>query len=200
MTESIARISALDLIRGVAVLGILAINVASFAAPGSATFSPDLPHPGTAGLWANHAAYLATLVLFEGKMRALFSVLPGSQHSFGTILIEECFRRKGWLTTCLTSATDDQLVRLIADQHFELIGLTVNCDYEVAPATALIARLRAKSKNASLAVMVGGRILAEQPELAQQMGADATAPDAEQALARAEILVRSLDVQAAYRC
>ncbi len=59
-------------------LGILAINAASFAAPDSAAFSPDLPHPGTAGLWANHFAYLATLILFEGKMRALFSVLFGA--------------------------------------------------------------------------------------------------------------------------
>ena len=72
------RIRTLDLIRGVAVLGILAINVAGFAAADSAAFSPDLPHPGTAGLCANHAAYLATLVLFEGKMRALFSVLFGA--------------------------------------------------------------------------------------------------------------------------
>ena len=72
------RLPALDLIRGVAVLGILAINVAGFAAPDSAAYSPDLPRPGTAGLWANHAAYLATLVLFEGKMRALFSVLFGA--------------------------------------------------------------------------------------------------------------------------
>ena len=70
-----ARIRPLDLIRGVAVLGILAVNVASFAAPASAIFSPDLPHPGSL---ANHAAYLVTLVLFEGKMRALFSVLFGA--------------------------------------------------------------------------------------------------------------------------
>ncbi len=59
-------------------LGILAINAASFAAPDSAAFSPDLPRAGTAGLWANHFAYLATLILFEGKMRALFSVLFGA--------------------------------------------------------------------------------------------------------------------------
>ncbi len=72
------RLPALDLIRGVAVLGILAINVTGFAAPDSAAYSPDLPRAGTTGLWANHAAYLATLVLFEGKMRALFSVLFGA--------------------------------------------------------------------------------------------------------------------------
>ena len=69
------RIRTLDLIRGVAVLGIVAINVASFAAPESAAYSPNLPHPtGAADQWA----FLANLVLFEGKMRALFSMLFGA--------------------------------------------------------------------------------------------------------------------------
>ncbi len=69
------RIRTLDLIRGVAVLGILAVNLASFAAPGSATYSPNLPSPGSA---ADNWAYAFTLVLFEGKMRALFSILFGA--------------------------------------------------------------------------------------------------------------------------
>ena len=37
------RLRTLDLIRGVAVLGILAVNIASFAAAPSAAYSPDLP-------------------------------------------------------------------------------------------------------------------------------------------------------------
>ena len=69
------RIRTLDLIRGVAVLGILAVNVAGFAAPDSAVFSPDMPRPG---VWQDHAAYLVTFILFEGKMRALFSMLFGA--------------------------------------------------------------------------------------------------------------------------
>lgn len=70
-----SRIHTLDLIRGIAVLGILAVNVVSFAAAPSANYSPDLPRVGSA---ADHWAYLATLVLFEGKMRALFSILFGA--------------------------------------------------------------------------------------------------------------------------
>ena len=69
------RIRTLDLIRGVAVLGILAVNAAGFAAPDSAVYSPDMPR---AGVFADHAAYLLTFMLFEGKMRALFSVLFGA--------------------------------------------------------------------------------------------------------------------------
>lgn len=73
--DSPDRIRTLDLIRGVAVLGILAVNITSFAAPTSATYSPNLPDPGSA---ADNWSFAFTLVLFEGKMRALFSILFGA--------------------------------------------------------------------------------------------------------------------------
>lgn len=69
------RIRTLDLIRGVAVLGILAVNVASFAAPSAASYSPNLPTTGSA---ADNWAFAVMLVFFEGKMRALFSILFGA--------------------------------------------------------------------------------------------------------------------------
>lgn len=69
------RIRTLDLIRGVAVLGILAVNVATFAGPFSGAHSPNLPVPGSL---ADNWAFAFTLVFFEGKMRALFSILFGA--------------------------------------------------------------------------------------------------------------------------
>ena len=75
LTPSSARISSLDLIRGIAVLGILAINIAGFAGPSAGTDTPWLPHPATP---ADEAEFALNFVLFEGKMRALFSVLFGA--------------------------------------------------------------------------------------------------------------------------
>jgi uncharacterized protein len=69
------RIAALDLIRGVAILGILAVNVAGFAGPMEATISPAWNGSLSP---ADEASFLATFILFEGKMRGLLSLLFGA--------------------------------------------------------------------------------------------------------------------------
>ncbi len=73
--DSSGRIAALDLLRGIAILGILAINVAGFAGPVMATITPHIPVPAPP---ADEAWFALFLVLFEGKMRALFSLLFGA--------------------------------------------------------------------------------------------------------------------------
>ncbi|MFM5932138.1 MAG: DUF418 domain-containing protein [Novosphingobium sp.] len=69
------RIATLDLIRGIAILGILAINMAGFAGPIAATVTPHWQ--GTASP-ADQAWFLAGFILFEGKMRGLLSLLFGA--------------------------------------------------------------------------------------------------------------------------
>lgn len=73
-TAPAPRIASIDFVRGVAVLGILAINITGFWGPTLASFSPRLPHdePG-ADAW-----FAFAFVVFEGKMRALFTLLFGA--------------------------------------------------------------------------------------------------------------------------
>lgn len=75
MPDAADRVVSLDLIRGVAVLGILAVNIAGFAGPSASTLTPHIPHPASA---LDEATFAAVFVLFEGKMRALFTILFGA--------------------------------------------------------------------------------------------------------------------------
>jgi uncharacterized protein len=69
------RISALDTLRGVAVLGILLMNILGFAYPFVASFDP---RAGGGVTGANLWIWGANTALFEGKMRAIFSMLFGA--------------------------------------------------------------------------------------------------------------------------
>jgi uncharacterized protein len=72
---STGRIETLDGLRGVAVMGILAMNVIAFAMPEPAYINPVAwGHESAADIWAWAAAFL----LIDGKMRGLFSMLFGA--------------------------------------------------------------------------------------------------------------------------
>ncbi|HEY0013987.1 MAG TPA: DUF418 domain-containing protein [Allosphingosinicella sp.] len=74
-TEASPRIAALDILRGVAVMGILAMNIANFAMPQQAYMNPvAYGHEGPADL----VAWAVNFVLVDGKMRGLFSFLFGA--------------------------------------------------------------------------------------------------------------------------
>ncbi|MBA4048332.1 MAG: hypothetical protein C0476_07320, partial [Sphingomonas sp.] len=69
------RIATLDIVRGVAVMGILTMNIVAFGMPQAAYFNPRA-YGGDTGV--DLIAYLVNFVLFDGKMRGLFSFLFGA--------------------------------------------------------------------------------------------------------------------------
>ncbi len=131
-----------------------------------------------------------------GERRALFAPLPGEQHGFGSLMVEEFFRRAGWTTASELSATEADLVALVRSRWFELVGLTVTCEAHVERLPAIIGRLRSASRNPRLGIMVGGKVFVDHPELARGCGADATAADARQAVLVAETLLDVLALRA----
>lgn len=70
-----ARLASLDVMRGVAVLGILLLNMASFGLPEAAYLNPRA-YGGWHGM--DLATWALNFVLFDGKMRGLFSFLFGA--------------------------------------------------------------------------------------------------------------------------
>lgn len=78
----------LDALRGFAVMGILAMNIAAFDMPFMAYLSPAI-YGGDTG--ANLVSWFASYILFDGKMRGLFSLLFGAS----MLLIAERAEAKG---------------------------------------------------------------------------------------------------------
>ena len=82
------RISSVDVLRGFALLGILVMNIGDYALPGGFDYNPSILEPLTKlNLWL----WGARFVLFEGKMRALFSMLFGA----GVILLTSRLEKRG---------------------------------------------------------------------------------------------------------
>lgn len=69
------RIATLDIVRGVAVMGILAMNIVAFALPIGAYMNPMAYGSETS---IDLAAYAFNFILIDGKMRGLFSFLFGA--------------------------------------------------------------------------------------------------------------------------
>ena len=132
----------------------------------------------------------AERMLAAGGHRALFASMPGDQHSFGTVVIDELFRRDGWVTDRLSEVETPDLLRRVGADWFDLVGLTVSCDCHIGALPSIIVALRNVSRNPRVCVMVGGRIFSADPDLASRVGADGTARDAKLALRVAADLVR----------
>ena len=69
------RITALDVLRGFALLGILVMNIQFFSMPGAAYMNPTA-YGDLAG--ANRAVWIVSHVLFDQKFMTIFSLLFGA--------------------------------------------------------------------------------------------------------------------------
>lgn len=125
----------------------------------------------------------------HGQRSALFSGMPGEQHSFGTLMVSECFQRAGWDTDVLIEPTQSELNGKLAKRHYDLVGLTVSRDCTTASLSSLVTTIKAVSNNPNIRILIGGRVVNEQPDLVDECGADATAIDAPSAVALADRLV-----------
>jgi uncharacterized protein len=108
-TQHTERITALDLMRGIVLLGILLMNIVMFGLAGS-YFNPSVSGGATG---ANLYAWITQQLFFEGTMRALFSLLFG----VGTyILLERLDHRKAGM-----KAADIYFRRLVWLLFFGLV-------------------------------------------------------------------------------
>jgi MerR family transcriptional regulator, light-induced transcriptional regulator len=122
----------------------------------------------------------------SGLPSVLLTAAPGEQHTFGLTLVAECFERAGWqVTVCLPGAERDVLA-VAASTAFDVVGFSVGSTHQKLALRDLIAKVRIRSRNPRVGVMVGGPLFRQEPGLAADLGADVCASDARQAAAAAQ--------------
>lgn len=121
--------------------------------------------------------------------RALCVALPGEQHVFGAQLVGEFLRRARWDVWDAPGASERDILGLAEREWFALVGISISAEGQFEALAALVRQLRRVSLNPDLRIMVGGRPFEEHPEWATLVGADATARDGRDAVAKAQGLL-----------
>jgi uncharacterized protein len=178
------RILTLDTVRGVAVMGILLLNIIAFAMPPAAYMNP-LAYGGSQGL--DLAMWLGNFVLFDGKMRGLFSFLFGAS----TLLVIDGATAKG------ENAAKTHYARMVWLLVFGLLHCWLIWWGDILNHYAIIGMLLFLFRNASVKRLIGIGIalLVVQFLIALMMfmglefaRAGAASPDAEAARSAREML------------
>ena len=121
--------------------------------------------------------------------RALLVQMPGEQHGFGLSMVAHFFRQDGWHVRQAPLATEQELIGLVREEWFGVVGISVACSDRLDALAGCIRALRHHARNPDLAVMVGGPPFLAHPQLASLVGADATATDGRQAVREAHRLL-----------
>jgi MerR family transcriptional regulator, light-induced transcriptional regulator len=122
---------------------------------------------------------------------ALFLTPEGSQHSLGVRMVEEIFRDAGWQTQCEINTPLTLLCDIVKARDFDMIGISLSAEGQVQQTRDIITHLRDASRNPNVQVIIGGKLIFDDPDLALRLGADLSARDGKEAIVIATKLNQS---------
>ena len=88
--------------------------------------------------------------------------------------------------------TRDEIIRMATNDWFDIIGLSASVREQFPQLKELIKKIRAKSKNAHVGIIIGSPVFNQFPELVDDLGADMIGIDAADALEKATFYVERL--------
>ena len=143
----------------------------------------------TAGLGRLQAVVRALGPNFEGfgggggpGRRILLSPVAGEQHVFGLSIVAAFFRRAGWTVAFEPVGVADDLIARVRTGGFDAVGLSAAGDGAASLLPAQIEAIRRAAGPRGIAVLAGGPAFLADPDLCRQVGADAVARDATEAV------------------
>lgn len=131
--------------------------------------------------------------LGEGDARRRHEIMlvpvPGSQHTLGLQMVAAFFRAAGWGVWCAPALRLGDLQHQVAQRWFDVVGLSIGAESQVATLAAAVRGIRQHAKNRQVRILIGGPALTLHSDIAERVQADAGAIDVLQALIVAERLV-----------
>lgn len=152
----------------------------------------------TLALWKMQQTmyYFSDSFLNEGQIKQRKGTIflcpyPGSQHSMGLFMVSEFFRKDNWNVLGDPSITANDLKTKINKTFFDILGISIGSLNQVDGLSTLIKSLRKISKNPNIFIMIGGPMALKSPNLFNNVGADAQAVNAKDAIFQASDLMKS---------
>ena len=125
------------------------------------------------------------------KERVMLACAPGSQHFLGLTIVADFFRNAGAEVVLEISSTRDELLRAVANEWFDVVGISVAIESQLQSLPLLIQSLRDSSGNPKVRIVLGGPIFLLHKLSPKALGADAIFTDAREAVTAIKRLVRS---------
>lgn len=107
--------------------------------------------------------------------RIALAQVPGEQHSMGVLVLADILYQRGWYTEVDIDTVDWQFPELVQRESYDLIGLSLSSADHLEVAREAVKDLRKQSRNPAVTILVGGDIINREPQLVEEVGADATA-------------------------
>jgi methanogenic corrinoid protein MtbC1 len=105
---------------------------------------------------------------------------PGSLHLLGATIVGDLFRREGASVVIEISSTQHELVRAVANEWFDVIGISVAIESQLLQLKTLVQELKKSSGNPNVKVLLGGPIFMLVDARADMFDADTIAKDAQE--------------------
>lgn len=123
--------------------------------------------------------------------RLVVACIGGDLHELGVRIVADFFEMEGWDTYYLgANMPTDGVINSVVEHDAHILGISATMTFHVQAVADSIAALRQRPECAHVKIMVGGYPFKVDPELWKQVGADATAADADAAIAVAEQLLK----------
>ena len=122
----------------------------------------------------------------------LFLPAPGEQHTLGLSMVRDFFRAAGWEVCAEEPDGEAEVLALVRRRAFDVVGFSIGSERQMPALATLIARVRSSARGQPV-LLLGGPLVSSIDNLAQCLGADACAQDAQEAIFVADTLVSERD-------